>query len=174
MEDFNYEEELTIDPDALDMEWLEQPKLFMKYSKAHADAAATVRELEEKLKVIRSDIILRNQKKGGDIKTTKDNLEAMYRVDALHEQTKREWVRASHRADILDGAVYAFHQRKAALEHLVILHGQNYFAGPRVPRDLAAVVRDTNALREENRIAVQRKIRQSMVEEGITKARRTK
>ena len=34
------------------------------------------------------------------------------------------------------GAVYAFEQRKTSLENLVRLHGQQYFAGPKMPRDL--------------------------------------
>jgi hypothetical protein len=33
-------------------------------------------------------------------------------------------------------AVNAFEQRKSALENLVRLFGQSYFAGPKMPRDL--------------------------------------
>ena len=46
----------------------------------------------------------------------------------------------------------AFEQRKDALENLVRLHGQQYFAGPKIPRDLPSEMeKRTNKNKEVNK-----------------------
>jgi hypothetical protein len=42
-----------------------------------------------------------------------------------------------YEAEVLQGAVNAVDHRKDALENLVRLHGLQYFAGPKVPRNLS-------------------------------------
>lgn len=49
----------------------------------------------------------------------------------LHLEAREEYL-------LLDAAVEAMEQRKRMIEILVTLHGQQYFAGPKVPRDLVA------------------------------------
>jgi len=134
-----YERELTIDTEALDVEWLEQPKLFMKYSRKKAKALLRAKRTHEKLKTIRSELIMQAHSGGKKLigcTPTGPTVDAWVRAHPDYIEAKEEQITAEFEADILDAAVFAFHQRKAALENLVILHGQQYFAGPRVPRNL--------------------------------------
>ena len=140
-EDLNYEEDLRIDPDNLDVEWLEQPSVFMKYSELSAQAEKEARKAEEKVKIIRSELVLLiysdpEKYLGEDVKPTAQLIEAAYRKDRDHRAAKKAFVLAQHRADVLRQAVSAFHQRRVALENLVRLQAQGYFAGPSEPRDL--------------------------------------
>jgi len=99
--EFDYEEDLAIDSQALDVEWLEQPQLLMRYSIASAP-----------------------------------NIEAFYREHQDHIDAKDELIESEYQAAVIRSAVFAFNQRKVALEELVRLHGMQYFAGPKAPRDL--------------------------------------
>lgn len=49
---------------------------------------------------------------------------------------RMDYINAKYDVDMCQAACWAFQERKAALENLVKLHGQNYFAGPSIPRDL--------------------------------------
>ena len=42
-----------------------------------------------------------------------------------------------YESDMAKGAVRALESKKDALENLVKLHGQQYFAGPKMPRDIS-------------------------------------
>lgn len=154
----NYIDDLKIDPDQLDIEWLEQPLLFHKYSSASAQANQFVRKCEELMKVVRSQLTLEASQKGEQvlgqrIKPTAVNVEAYYRTHKDYIQAKTSLSEAQYEAEMLTNAVYAFHQRKSALENLIKLHGQNYFAGPVVPRELSAKYKENQKerLREQRR-----------------------
>ena len=45
---------------------------------------------------------------------------------------------AQYELEVMGAAVRALDQKKSALENLVRLQGQNYFAGPSVPRTIGA------------------------------------
>jgi hypothetical protein len=53
-----------------------------------------------------------------------------------YKEATEEFLQAKYEAKIASGASRAVDHRKSALENLVKLHGQQYFAGPMVPRDL--------------------------------------
>jgi len=140
IEDLNFDQDLAIDETALDVEWLDQPRRYMKYCKLYAEAGHRVRRIEERMKILRSQIILKAASKGTGRSggPTQQQIEASFRVDAEHQRLKRLLNSTQHVYDLLNGAVFAFQQRKTALEQLVTLYGQQYFAGPSLPRDLSA------------------------------------
>ncbi len=160
----NYETDLRIDETALDVEWLEQASLAMKYGRYYAIARRNVTEAEEKVKVTKAELISEaNEDPVGCCNKEKPNaadIEAFYRNHERHKEAKKEWVDAQFELDMAEVAKNEFSfTRKAALENLVILHGQQYFAGPRVPRDLHE----------------QREIRQKQINEKIgARLRRSK
>lgn len=137
----NYTEELYIDETALDVEWLKQSEKFMRVSRLSAKVDAEVRRLEEKMKVLRSELILEvngNPKLlGKGLKPTGQTMEAYFRTHKKHKEIKEQLNEAQYRADVLRSAVFAFQNRKTALENLVTLHGQQYFSTPNVPHDLS-------------------------------------
>lgn len=137
----NYEEDLHINEDALDVEWLDQPKKFMRYAELSAKANERLRKAEEKVKTIRSELALEVTEKGqeliGKAKPTAGDIEAYYRTHLDYIAAKEAVSDIMFEAEMLANAVSAFQQRKTALENLTRLHGQSYFSGPTEPRDLS-------------------------------------
>lgn len=139
----NYEEDIRIDETALDVEWLEQASLAMRYGKHWARCKMALTLAEEKIKVVRAELIkLANEDPdkylGEGTKATAPNIEAFYRMHKRHKEAKQEWIDAQFELNIAEIAKNEISfTRKAALENLVVLHGQQYFAGPRIPRDLS-------------------------------------
>ncbi len=166
----NYAEDLKINPDQLDVEWLEQPLRFHIYSTKSAEANKFVRKCDELVKVIRSELILEASAKGESIlgkgvKPTAPNIEAYYRNNAEYKKAKVALHDAQYNQEMLTNVVYAFHQRKSALENLTRLHGQNYFAGPTLPRDLSEEYKE----KQKEKIQTQRRERTKNV---VKKSRR--
>ena len=54
-----------------------------------------------------------------------------------YKKANEEFLNAKYEVDVAQAAVVAMSQRKDALENLVRLHGQQYFAGPKVPHDIS-------------------------------------
>jgi hypothetical protein len=67
----------------------------------------------------------------------------------------KEYLQAKFEVDTCQGAVSAIEQRKSMIEALIKLHGQQYFAGPSIPRQL-------NEEREKRSENVQKKIASKM------------
>lgn len=138
----NYEDDIRIDETALDVEWLEQASLALRYGRYYADCRRKVLEADEKIKVIRAELIAEaNSDPQGCCNKDKPNasdIEAFYRNHKRHKRAKELWLEAQHELDMAEIAKNEIcFTRKSALENLVRLHGQQYFAGPKVPRDLS-------------------------------------
>ena len=138
----NYEEEMIIDETALDVEWVEQARLSLKYGRHWAECKNELTLAEENIKLVRSELIKEANEDpegclGEGIKPTAPVVEAYYRNHKRHKAAKQEWVEAMFEANVAEIAYKEVSwTRKAALENLVKLHGQQYFAGPAVPRNL--------------------------------------
>jgi len=148
-DDLDYGRDLPIDLNALDLEWLKQPVLFMKYSEACVEAEKVAKKAEEDVKITRSELIKKISRKAakeGSKTPTGQAIEAAYRTDPEYIEAKEAFIEAEAEAALLKSAVFAFQQRKSALENFVILHGQQYFAGPKVPRII-----DQEAVKEVRR-----------------------
>ncbi len=135
----NYENDIKIDHDALDLEWLEQPNLMMRYSKYQAQCALELDKAKERLEVTKADIdkqIRANPEKFDIGKITETVVSNTIITQPAYEAALKEMLDAKYEFDIARAAVNAIHGRKDALENLVRLHGMQYFAGPKMPRDL--------------------------------------
>jgi len=138
----NYERDIRIDETALDVEWLEQASLAIRYGRYWVDCKRRLIEAEEKMKVIRAELVKRANsdpmKFCNKDKPNAADIEAYYRNHPRHKAAKEEWITAQYEADMAEIAKNEISfTRKVALENLVKLHGQQYFAGPKIPRDLA-------------------------------------
>jgi len=163
---YDYEEELSIDPSALDVELLIQPNLFLKWSRLYRRAERKVRQAEEKVKVMRSKLINKGIARPGLVSKkikasgkvpTGPQLEAYYRTHPDHLAAKDELDRAMYERDILYDAVTAFRQRKDVLRDMVQLCNQEYFATPSVPRDLRRELDKRMERRVDRKTKVRRK-----------------
>lgn len=136
----NYEHDIRIDETALDVEWLEQASLMMRYTKYMAQCAMSVDQAKEKLDVVKAELdfkIRSNPEEHGISKITEAVVFNTILLSQEYKDANAELLQAKYEYDIAKAAVSAMHARKDALENLVKLHGMQYFAGPRIPRDLS-------------------------------------
>ena len=136
----NYEKDLKIDVDALDVEWADQPGLMIKYTEISAEARMELDEAKENLGVVKATIdlaIRSNPEKFGIVKITESAIQSAITLNKDFSEANSRCLKAAYELEMAQGAVRAMDQRKQALEYLVKLHGLQYFAGPRVPRDLS-------------------------------------
>ena len=147
----NFEQDRKLDPNALDVEWMEQAGLAKAYGDYYNECQARKREAEEEIKVVRARLTLKANKYpdkylGQGVKPTAPVVEAFYRTHKDHIAAKDEWLAACEECDAAEIAKWEISStRKTALENLVQLYQSNYFAGPNMPRNLAEELEKRNA-----------------------------
>jgi len=141
LENINYEEDIRIDPEMLDFEWNEQAEKMLKYSTIAANTAHKVDLAKENLDIVKAelsrDIRIDPDKFNIDSKLTESIVENTIILQSEYIAANHALLEAKYLADMAKGAVRAFDQRKDALENLVRLLGQQYFAGPKTPHDVS-------------------------------------
>lgn len=157
----NYEKDIKIDETALDVEWLEQPRLMLKYTKHQALMEKEMLNAKEDVELCRAELdkkIRSNPQEFGVEKITETVVNNLIISNADYKETYREYLEMKYEYEVAKGAVHAFRDRKEALENLVRLHGQQYFAGPSVPRDLSKEWEQKQKQTESNqKIKIKRK-----------------
>ncbi len=138
----NFKEDIKIDPEALDVEWLRQAELGGKYARNATRLRKLANLAEQKVKVIKAELIKRcnedPKRITGKDKPNAADIEAYYRTHSKHKEAKEEWIEAVYEADMAELAQKEIsYGRKAALEALVSLFTAQYFAGPVTPRNLS-------------------------------------
>ena len=136
----NYEKDLTIDPDSLDTEWLDQPRLMLRYASHASKLKMEVERAKEKLDIIRADLdkkIRVAPEEFGIVKLTESVITSTIITQVKFKAGNEAFLEVAYEANMAQGALRALEGKKTALENLVKLHGQQYFAGPSVPRDLS-------------------------------------
>lgn len=135
----DYSLDMEINPGELDIEWINQPALMMKYTKKAAELREKRDLLKEELELLKAQLdkeVRSDPEEYGLTKTTETIIQnTVISIDEYQDLLKT-YLRASYEVNVAQGVVQAIEQRKQALENLVRLHGQQYFAGPSVPRNL--------------------------------------
>lgn len=146
MEENQFDKDKSIDPGNLDLEWLYQSSIYDKYGKMYAKAIGNLARAEEKVKFVRSEIIL-GIKSGiyEDIKSlaTGPIMEAYYRTHPDHIKAKEQSIEALEEKTLLEQALFSLNHKKASLEQLVKLMINNYFSCPSEPKDLSRDQKET-------------------------------
>ena len=135
----DYEKDTKIDPDALDLECLGQADLMMKYSRHCADMEDVRDRAKENLEFVKAEMdsdIRKNPENYKLEKVTDKAVESLIPLQDHYRSASIAYLDAKHEYNVARGAVDAIEGRKSMLESLIKLHGQSYFAGPNVPRDL--------------------------------------
>lgn len=130
--------DFQVDESALDREWVAQPARYFRYAELLAAAKLEHARLENELKVAEAEVSvdIRNNPDAYGIKPYRDSVkegDVEIRVK-LHKRVQaavKAVNQAQHEIDVLNAACRALDHKKAALENLVSLHGQNYFSTPR-------------------------------------------
>jgi hypothetical protein len=151
----DYEQDVKIDSDSLDIECLEQPTLMLKYTRHLASCEREKDRAKEKLELVRAELdrkIRLNPEKFKIDKLTDKVVENTIPMQDDFIDASDAFIEAKYEWNTARGVVDSIEQRKAMLEAMIRLHGQQYFAGPKVPRDLADEVKKKNMHREVNEI----------------------
>lgn len=139
-EELNYEKDVSIDDSALDVEWLQQANLTLKYCQLEAEASKQVDEAKAALDIIKADLdkdIRSDPDSWGLPKITEGAIQNAITASTKYKEAEETLRNAHYELNMVKAAVRAIYIKKDALENLVRLHGQQYFAGPRIPRDLS-------------------------------------
>lgn len=135
----DYAKEIVIDEQALDIEWLQQSTKMLQVTEHQAKCRYEMDIAAQDLDVVKADL-------DKDIRTNPGNYDIVKITETVvtntiitqpeYEEANLILLKARYEHEVAKGAVTAFAQRKDSLENLVRLHGQNYFAGPSIPRNL--------------------------------------
>ena len=134
-----YKDDLEIDHNNLDIEFIEQPTKFAYYAEQTANAKLVFEKSKERFEVakamaelrIRSELELENGKK-----PTESVVAAHLVLDDNFSKARQEHNDDAHTYNLISISVKAFEHRKVSLENLVKLLGMNYFSSPEAPRDI--------------------------------------
>lgn len=127
-----------LDPLQLDKHFLEQPKLVIKYGIQLADVKDSADRAKAQLELTRAEAeaeITANPEPYGIVKVT---VSAVNSAVARHEDVlsaQERFQSCRHKVDVLTALMNALEHRKRALEGLIQLHGQQYFAAPRASQE---------------------------------------
>jgi hypothetical protein len=129
----DYMQDLTIDKDQLDDEWLKQPSIFMLYAEQAALAEDARDRAKRSAEVIaaKADQAIREKAALEGEKLTEAKVATRVATHPEVEEAERRVLETNKDAKILGAAVRAFDQRKKALEKLCELYTQGYFSAPR-------------------------------------------
>jgi hypothetical protein len=136
----------AIDEHRLDKEWVNQPTLFFTWARKLADARQQLEEAKASLDVVYAELdnaIRERPGKYGLEKITESAIKQLIPSQAPYAEALAAVNTTKHRVDVLQAAVTALEHRKRALENLVDLHGQNYFAEPTAPAHSRERVQET-------------------------------
>jgi hypothetical protein len=136
----DYEKDTSIDERGLDVEWLRQPQLMAQYGKHAAKCKLDMDYTKEDLDVVKAQLdrdIRAFPDNYGLGKLTETIVSNTIIIQPEYKDASKQYLDAKYEYDMAMAAVRAIDQKKTALENLVRLHGQQYFAGPSVPRDLS-------------------------------------
>jgi hypothetical protein len=132
--DESYKDDIKIDPDSLDIEWINHPDKYMKWAEKAAKAEDNERLCKESLEVV--DAQIDKEIRESHEKTTESQIKNIIALDPEHQTALRELNDARYKASLYSLVVKAMDHRKTALERLVQLVLSSYFAGPSEPRNI--------------------------------------
>lgn len=151
------DDDLRIKKTDLANEWVKQPNLFSKYATASAELKRIAQEKAEQAKLIKSELKADATENpdaclGRGVKPSNEKIEAYATAHQDYQNAVQKAIEAQYRADMAENAVFALHQRKAALENLVRLASMEYFATPNESGDLGDFGRDARHQETVDRI----------------------
>lgn len=141
-----FSEELKIDPNELDVEAGLQAEKFFQWAERAAEARAEYDRAKLNFEVTEAKLSSKARANptayGISKRVTEGSISTAVRLHPKYLAAYEGLVEARKSMELLNKAVMAMEQRKRMIELLVTLHGQQYFAGPSVPRNLGEAWQD--------------------------------
>ena len=121
-QEYDFSTDLAIDPEALDVEWLQQPSLYVKYSTLASKARQEMEEAKDKIDLVKAEIdkeIRDNPTKftGEDKKPTEAQITSLVTQDKRFKEANSEYNELRLNFNILMGIVTGMDHKKSALEN---------------------------------------------------------
>lgn len=134
----DYGRDVLIDYNALDWEWLRQAELTLKYGEALAEARLATDQAKEAMDIeeAKAGGRAREHFSSKNIKVTVDMVRDEVQLDDDRQEAAEKFNQARYQQGLVQAAFDAIQAKKSALENLVRLHGQQYFAGPSEPKQI--------------------------------------
>jgi hypothetical protein len=138
-----YKEDIQIDINQLDAEWIKQASLYQHYAKQEATALYKRDQLADALALVQAqldgDIRLNFGKHGFESKPTEAAILNSIKQNPFYIKANVLLMKASCRVKIIGGAVRAFDHKKKALEKLTDLYLSGYWAAPKIKSEAQEV-----------------------------------
>lgn len=128
---------LDIDRDNLHVEWLKQAKVFGEWCLKLADKKHELDIAESKLDVAIAELdheIRSHPDRYNIAKVSEPAIKLAIRSHERHQKATNRVNRVRHEVAVIEAYVKALDHKKKALENLVVLWMNDYFAEPNVPR----------------------------------------
>lgn len=128
-----------IDPAELDIAALMQAELFGTYAMAAVEARAAVDLAKAQLDAVEARLSLEcrsNPSEFGLEKATESAVSQAVTCHSEYVEARDAMYDAKNKSAAADAMTSTIEMKKRMIEVLTTLHGQQYFAGPSVPRDL--------------------------------------
>ena len=141
-ENVDYNNDVSIDENSLDLEWLEQPELMMRYIRHAAEEERKRDSKKEELdfRIAELDKQVRNNPGEFDLaKATDSSVDQAIKRDEVYQKLSKGLVEAKYEARVARGAVQAIQDKKEALQELDRLHQLGWFPGPKSPRSISEI-----------------------------------
>lgn len=152
---------LSIEIDALDDEWQNQPKLYGQYATKLANARKDYDAAKSNLELVEAELYDSIQKNPDRYKLEKTTEKAIANTILTQEKYKKEkqnLLNRKHTVDLLAAVVSGLDHKKKALEKLVDLRLADYFSEPKPKsRSSARHVEDQNHRRASRKALKKRK-----------------
>jgi hypothetical protein len=127
-----------LDPFKLDKHFLEQPKLVMTWGIRLADAKDAQDRARAALDLARAEAQAEISAEPEKFDISKPTVDAIKMAVERHEEVQLAQTRLQkrqHDVNVIQALMVALEHRKRAIEGLITLHGQSYFASPSVSPD---------------------------------------
>ena len=157
MTEYNYDEDVAIDPDNILEEWLQLSSQFFNYAKAIANIEKEVQQIWEKKKVIKAQLVAVAKTNGA--KNDADR-EAYYRPHPDYQKATQDLINIQHERDLITAARDSFYRKEKGLEgaSVILMKTELYMEG-RKDIQIPGGKRIVNILKEKN--ATERRARRT-------------
>ncbi len=155
----SFSEDVFIDKTRLDFEWLNQARLFNKYSELYANAMFERDKKKERLALIKAqidhDIRQDPESYGFTGKPTEPAIASLIQQDNRFIEAQSELTEANRDMNVIIGTKIAMEHKKSALEVLAKLYLAGYWGEARIPGEVRKKYNsesETEALNQSKRL----------------------
>lgn len=155
----SFSQDVNIDKNNLDYEWIQQARLFNKYSELYANAMFERDKNKERLSLVKAqidgDIRKDPESYGFTGKPTEPAIASLIQQDERYTDAQSDYISSVRDMNIIAGTKIAMEHKKSALEALAKLYLSGYWSEARIPgeaRKKYETEEETKALNKSSRL----------------------